>query len=52
MKSMVGDRDTVMRLSIINEPHWFLLNDKTVDRLAELCKSCSGFKQIIKDDSQ
>ena len=41
-----------IQLSIINAPHFWLLNDKTVDRLTEVCKSCSEFRQIARDDSQ
>jgi hypothetical protein len=29
-----------MQLTIINHPHWFLLNDQTVEELNRLCHSC------------
>ena len=39
-----------MQLSIANAPHWFMLNDLTVDMLAEMCKRCADFKQIDKTE--
>jgi hypothetical protein len=29
-----------MQLSIINEPHWYLLNDQTVEGLNGMCDQC------------
>jgi len=29
-----------MQLAIVNHPHWFLLNDQTVEELNSLCGSC------------
>ena len=31
-----------MQLAVINHPHWFLLNDQTVEELNSLCGSCMG----------
>ena len=31
-----------MQLTIINRPHWFLLNDQTVEEINRLCGSCVG----------
>jgi hypothetical protein len=33
-----------MQLSIINHPHWILLNDQTVEELNSLCISCLGLE--------
>jgi hypothetical protein len=33
-----------MQLSVINAPLYFLLNDKTVTELNELCLHCTGFE--------
>jgi len=32
-----------MQLSIINEPHFWLLNDQTVEELDGLCDVCGAF---------
>jgi hypothetical protein len=33
-----------MQLTVINHPHWFLLNDQTVEELNSLCNSCMGMQ--------
>ena len=37
---------TEMQLSVINQEHLWLLNDKTVKALADMCKGCVEFGQI------
>jgi len=34
-----------MQLSIANSPHWIMLNDQTVNILAEMCRGCLEFRQ-------
>ena len=38
-------RNPQMQLSIINAPHCYLLNDKTVEVLNGLCEGCSVLQQ-------
>ena len=42
-------RSSNMQLSIINAPHYWLLNDKTVDELNGLCDGCEQFKKKVAD---
>ena len=37
--------DPHMQLSIINAPHFWLLNDQTVEELDRLCDGCSALQQ-------
>jgi hypothetical protein len=39
-----------MQLFIIDELHWYLLDDQTVAELNGQCKSCPKFRQIITGD--
>jgi hypothetical protein len=38
-------KDPHMQLSIINEPHFWLLNDKTVEDLNGMCDGCTEFQK-------
>jgi hypothetical protein len=36
-------KTSLMQLSIINQPHFWLLDDKTVESLNGICDDCAAF---------